>query len=123
VNHYELLGVTRAATHTELVQAWRRAASRYHPDKPGGDAVKFGEAKRAADCLLHPDSRAAYDSQGEAVSASGKIEVVTQAQVDRAMSEPFTGECMLCGGTRRVRVGARGFWSTKDCPSCARGAP
>lgn len=43
----EVLGVTAATPQTELRRAFREAAKRAHPDRKGGDAVRFREVVEA----------------------------------------------------------------------------
>ena len=66
-DHYQLLGVARAASREEITQAWRRRARAEHPDRrpPGaGDeaAGRFRALAEAYHVLSDPDRRAAYDS-------------------------------------------------------------
>ncbi len=65
-NPYGYLGLTREATVDQIKEAWREAAAKYHPDnQKTGNATIFMRAKRAADCLLDPETRAHYDATGE----------------------------------------------------------
>ena len=66
-DHYQLLGVARAASREEITQAWRRRARAEHPDHrpPGaGDAAagRFRALAGAHHVLSDPDRRTAYDS-------------------------------------------------------------
>ena len=66
-DHYQLLGVARAASREEITQAWRRRARAEHPDHrpPGaGDAAagRFRVLAEAYHVLSDPGRRAAYDS-------------------------------------------------------------
>ena len=64
---YEVLGVGRAATPTDLKKAYRLLAIRYHPDKcpDNKDAEdKFKEAANAYHILSDPEKRGVYDRQG-----------------------------------------------------------
>jgi molecular chaperone DnaJ len=66
---YEILGVTRTATHVEISEAYRKAAIKNHPDKNPGDeeAVKrFKEAAEAFEVLNDAEKRARYDKFGHA---------------------------------------------------------
>jgi len=60
-NHYETLGVAKSATPDEIKKAYRKLASRHHPDK-GGDTAKFQEIQTAYDTLSDPNKRAEYDN-------------------------------------------------------------
>lgn len=64
---YEVLGVERAATPTDLKKAYRLLALRYHPDKCPNDKGaedKFKEAANAYQILSDDDKRTVYDRQG-----------------------------------------------------------
>ena len=73
-DYYEVLGVTRNATESELKQAYRKLAVQYHPDKNPGNTEaeeKFKEINEAYQVLSSPDMRARYDSYGHAGVGAG----------------------------------------------------
>src|ERR1044072_358631 len=76
-DYYEVLGVSRGASETEIKSAYRKLAVRYHPDKNPGDQEaeeKFKEAAEAYSVLSDADQRARYDRFGHAgasASAAG----------------------------------------------------
>ncbi|CAI4742278.1 AKR_collapsed_G0047370.mRNA.1.CDS.1 [Saccharomyces cerevisiae] len=45
---YDLLGVSPSANEQELKKGYRKAALKYHPDKPTGDTEKFYAIVRLA---------------------------------------------------------------------------
>lgn len=68
-DYYEVLGVTRAASDSELKTAYRKLAVRYHPDKNPGDheaEERFKEAAEAYSVLSNPEQRQRYDRLGHA---------------------------------------------------------
>jgi len=68
-DYYEVLGVGRDATETQLKTAYRKLAVKYHPDKnPGNPEAeeRFKEAAEAYAVLCDPQKRAAYDRYGHA---------------------------------------------------------
>ena len=73
-DYYEILGVGRSASDTELKSAYRRLAMKYHPDKNPGDTAaeeKFKEAAEAYSVLADVDQRQRYDRFGHAGVSSG----------------------------------------------------
>jgi len=60
---YELLGVPKTATGTEIKKAYRNLAKKAHPDK-GGDIEKFKEINMAYEILANEDKRTTYDKYG-----------------------------------------------------------
>ena len=66
---YEILGVAKNASQTELKKAYRKMAMKHHPDRNPDDKEaeeKFKEAKEAYDILSDEQKRAAYDQFGHA---------------------------------------------------------
>src|SRR6267154_758200 len=73
-DYYEVLGLGRAATDTEIKSAYRKLAVRFHPDKNPGDAgaeEKFKEAAEAYSVLADAEQRQRYDRFGHAGVSSG----------------------------------------------------
>ena len=68
-DYYEVLGVSRSATETELKASYRKLALQYHPDRNPGDKdaeEKFKEAAEAYEVLRDSQKRALYDQYGHA---------------------------------------------------------
>ena len=70
-DYYEILGVNRTATDDEIKKAFRKLAHRYHPDKKGGDEMRFKEASEAYAVLSDKKRRAEYDRYGHTFSSHG----------------------------------------------------
>ena len=67
-DYYEILGVKRDASDSELKQAYRKLALRWHPDrnKDAGAEAKFKEINEAYEVLSNQEKRAKYDQFGHA---------------------------------------------------------
>lgn len=64
-DYYEILGVERHATQTDLKRAYRALAHRFHPDKNPGDLEaeeSFKEITQAYETLSDDTKRFSYDS-------------------------------------------------------------
>ena len=67
-DYYELLGVPRTASDTEIKKAYRKLAMQYHPDRnpEAGAEARFKEITEAYEVLCHAEKRAMYDRYGKA---------------------------------------------------------
>jgi len=68
-DYYEILGVSKGATATEIKKAYRKLAIKYHPDKNPDNAeaeAKFKQAAEAYEILSNPEKKAKYDQFGHA---------------------------------------------------------
>jgi DnaJ-class molecular chaperone len=61
MDHYNTLGVQRDATEQDIKKAYRKLASKHHPDK-GGDQEQFKRIQGAYEVLSDPNKRAQYDN-------------------------------------------------------------
>jgi molecular chaperone DnaJ len=105
-DYYEVLGVGRDATESELKKAYRQLALQYHPDRNPGDKQaeeRFKEANEAYGVLSDPDKRAQYDRFGT-VAPGGFGESGFGTLFEDIFESFFTGGG---GGGRRGRA-ARG---------------
>jgi len=67
-DYYEILGVTRGASESELKSNYRRLALKWHPDrnKEAGAEAKFKEINEAYEVLSSPEKKSKYDQFGHA---------------------------------------------------------
>lgn len=91
---YDVLGVSRDASREEIRKAWRESADRFEPGE-GGSAKQFRLFNEAAEVLLDPERRKAYDATlGEEAEgtpeavATGKAEAKTPAKTPGRTDDP-----------------------------------
>jgi DnaJ-class molecular chaperone len=84
-NPYHTLGLDPSATAAEIRRAYKRLASKLHPDKPTGDTEKFQAVQAAYDVLSDPALRKQYDTDGtiekrdpQRVAVSSVVDMVSQ---------------------------------------------
>ena len=66
-DYYEILGIDKNASATEVKKAYRKMAIKFHPDKNPDDKdaeAKFKEAAEAYEILSNADKKARYDQFG-----------------------------------------------------------
>ena len=112
VDYYEMLGVTRSVSETELKSAFRKKAMQFHPDRNPDDKLaeqSFKEINEAYEVLKDPQKRAAYDQFGHAAFEQGGANGFgggfgAGAGAFSDIFEDIFGEMM---GGRRSRSGGR----------------
>lgn len=68
-DYYDILGVSKTASADEIKRAFRKHAVKLHPDKEGGDELKFKELNEAYSVLSNPKTRQQYDQFGPGFGA------------------------------------------------------
>ena len=73
-DYYEVLGLNKGASASEIKKAYRKMAVKFHPDKNPGDKTaeeKFKEAAEAYEVLSNQDKKARYDQFGHQAFEGG----------------------------------------------------
>ncbi len=66
-DYYDILGVSKGASTSEIKKAYRKKAIEFHPDKNPGDSIaeeKFKNAAEAYEILGDSDKKVKYDQYG-----------------------------------------------------------
>jgi molecular chaperone DnaJ len=73
-DYYEILGISKGASASEIKKAYRKKAIEFHPDKNPDDKTaeaKFKEAAEAYEVLSDADKKARYDQFGHQAFEGG----------------------------------------------------
>jgi len=63
-DYYEILGIDRHASESEIKRAYRKLAHQHHPDKNSGEDKKFKEINEAYQVLGNKEKKEQYDRFG-----------------------------------------------------------
>jgi molecular chaperone DnaJ len=73
INYYEVLGVSREASQTEIRNAYRNLAKERHPDHPGGSTEEFSRLQEANAVLSDPNRRRKHDEALDLAHAANQL--------------------------------------------------
>src|SRR5918911_686360 len=73
INYYEVLGVPRSASQSEIKNAYRRLAKERHPDHSGGTEGEFSRLQEAHAVLSDPERRRRHDEALDLAHAADQL--------------------------------------------------
>ena len=104
MNAHEVLGVGRGASANEIRHAYRVLASKWHPDKQGGDAEIFVAVCKAYHLLVEPPGWTPEYYDGvwggmSKVAPKGKeVLGTTRSDYCLGLGESANARCPKCNG-------------------------
>jgi len=112
-DYYEVLGVSRTASPSEVKKAYYKLAKEHHPDTSSGDPALFAEVNSAYEVLSDESKRKIYDTYGkEGVNAAenggdpraaGGMNAATAEDLLREFGQFFGGNAFNMGGMPNQR--------------------
>ena len=96
-DYYDILGLSKSASESEIKSSYRKLAMKYHPDRNPGDKKaeeKFKEISESYEILKDPQKKAAYDQFGHAAFST----------IHATRSGKPMPQCAACSGARDVGV-------------------
>lgn len=96
VDLYEILGMSKSATASEIKKAYHKAALQHHPDKVAEDKreeseLKFKQVQQAYDILKDEEKRHLYDTHGMAAFDPSRGGMGPGPDLDDLLAQMFNG--------------------------------
>lgn len=112
MDYYSILGVNKTSTQDEIKKAYRKLASKHHPDR-GGDEALFKQVQEAYDVLGDVDKRNQYDNPQrqfgfnfeDIFSQAGQHFRPNARSPDTVINLEISMEQMISGGDLQVDLG------------------
>ena len=117
-NYYDILGVNKNASQEDIKKAYRNLSKKYHPDKNGGDDIKFKEINEAYDTLGDETKRKQYDNPNPFAgfgSNGGGFTWSWNSHNSRQMPQNYEVNIEISlteayyGCNRNIRIGTKNF--------------
>ena len=87
INYYEVLGVSRNASQSEIRNAYRRLAKERHPDHAGGNEAEFSRLQEAHAVLSDPNRRRKHDQDLDLAHAADQLASLDFGSLDDELSQ------------------------------------
>ena len=87
INYYEVLGVSRNASRSEIRNAYRRLAKERHPDHAGGSEAEFSRLQEAHAVLSDPNRRRQHDQELDLAHAADQLAGLNFGSLDDEVSQ------------------------------------
>ncbi len=94
IDYYNVLGISKKASQSEVKKAYRKLARKYHPDVNPNDPEaerRFKQINEAHEVLGNADNRKKYDEYGKDWQHAEEIEKAKKAQQQRGYQYQTSG--------------------------------
>jgi len=96
MDYYQILGISRDATHEDIVKAYRQAALKHHPDRNPGNleaAKEFKKASEAFETLSDKNKRHQYDIKTRPKRYKRSVKKKYRYKNEDFLNDPNLGNC------------------------------
>src|ERR671927_1376422 len=87
INYYEVLGISRNASQSEIRNAYRKLAKERHPDHAGGSEAEFSRLQEAHHILSDPKRRRQHDEALDLAHAAEQLSGVIDVDWNKLEDE------------------------------------
>lgn len=100
---YAVLGIQNTATLDDIQLAYKRAASKAHPDREGGSTERMTDVNMAYKILSDPEMRARFDA-GQGIGPKAPIEVKARDFIIRLVKDVIRATDVNLDMIRTIRT-------------------
>ena len=97
-DYYDILGLSKSASDTEIKSSYRKSAMKYHPDRNPGDKKaeeKFKEISEAYEVLKDPQKKLHMINMDMLLSRTGATQVVVFLVLELGDFRTFLKICLV----------------------------
>ncbi len=94
IDYYKILGLSKTASASDVKQAYRKLARKYHPDLNPNDTaakIKFQQINEANEVLSDPEKRKKYDQYGKDWKQADEARKYQSQRAKHRARQPFEG--------------------------------
>src|SRR5215208_4826956 len=106
INYYEVLGVSRNASQSEIRNAYRRLAKERHPDHAGGNEAEFSRLQEAHAVLSDPNAAVSTTRPWTSPTPPTSLRALTSARSTTSSLKSVESASLAAEATARLWASA-----------------